>query len=73
MGKNKIAEVDVKFNHTIDDMIAFQKIFINTIKMNQLSSQELYALSICEDILKILECAKNLGTHQNWELTLCCS
>lgn len=70
MGENKNIEVEV--NHTIDQMIAFQKIWIKTIKINQLSAQELDALSICEDILKILECVKNLGTHQVWELTLRC-
>lgn len=70
MGENKNIEVEV--NHTIDQMIAFQKMWIKTIKINQLSAQELDALSICEDILKILECAKNLGTHQVWELTLRC-
>lgn len=62
MGKNKIVEVEV--NHTIDQMIAFQKMWIKTMKMQQgMSAQELDALSICEDILKILEASKQIGKH----------
>lgn len=66
MAKNKIVKVEV--NHTIDQMIAFQKIWIRSMKMQRgiMSAQELDALSICEDILKILECSKSIGTHQGF-------
>ena len=61
--KNKVVEVEV--NHTIDQMIAFQKMWIKTMKMQRgMSAQELDALSICEDILKILEASKQIGKHQ---------
>ena len=63
--KDKVVEVEV--NHTIDQMIAFQKMWIKTMKMQRgMSAQELDALSICEDILKILECSKSIGTHQGF-------
>lgn len=65
MAKNKIVEVEV--NHTIDQMIAFQKMWIKSLKMQRgMSAQELDALSICEDILKILECSKSIGKHQGF-------
>lgn len=61
--KDKIVNVEV--NHTIDQMIAFQKMWIKTMKMQRgMSAQELDALSICEDILKILEASKQIGKHQ---------
>lgn len=61
--KNKVVEVEV--NHTIDQMIAFQKMWIKTMKMQRgMSAQELDALSICEDILKVLQMAKQIGKHQ---------
>lgn len=61
--KNKVVEVEV--NHTIDQMIAFQKTWIKTMKMQRgMSAQELDALSICEDILKVLQMAKQIGKHQ---------
>ena len=61
--KDKIVSVEVK--HTIDQMIAFQKIWIKSMKMQRgMSAQELDALSICEDILKILEASKQIGKHQ---------
>jgi hypothetical protein len=63
MAKNKIVAVEV--NHTIDQMIAFQKMWIKTMKMQRgMSAQELDALSICEDILKVLQMAKQIGKHQ---------
>ena len=31
-----------------------------------MSAQELEALSICEDILKILECSKSIGKHRGF-------
>lgn len=62
---NKIVAVQV--NHTIDQMITFQKMWIKSLKMQRgMSAQELDALSICEDILKILECSKCIGTHQGF-------
>lgn len=63
--KNKVVEVEV--NHTIDQMIAFQKMWIKTMKMQRgMSAQELDALSICEDILKVLQMAKQIGKHQGF-------
>lgn len=63
--KNKIVEVEV--NHTIDEMIAFQKIWIRSMKMQRgMSAQELDALSICEDVLKVLQMAKQIGKHQGF-------
>lgn len=56
--KNKVVEVEV--NHTIDQMIAFQKILIKSMKMQRgMSAQQLDAISICEDILKILKGIKS--------------
>ena len=61
--KDKIVSIEV--NHTIDQMIAFQKIWIKSMKMQRgMSAQELDALSICEDILKMLEVLKQIGKHQ---------
>lgn len=61
--KNKVVEVEV--NHTIEQMIAFQNMWIKTMKMQRgMSAQELDALSICEDILKVLQMAKQIGKHQ---------
>lgn len=63
--KNKIVEVEI--NHTIDEMIAFQKIWIRSMKMQRgMSAQELDALSICEDVLKVLQMAKQIGKHQGF-------
>lgn len=63
--KDKVVEVEV--NHTIDQMIAFQKMWIKTMKMQRgMSAQELDALSICEDILKVLQMAKQIGKHQGF-------
>ena len=63
--KNKVVEVEV--NHTIDEMIAFQKIWIRSMKMQRgMSAQELDALSICEDVLKVLQMAKQIGKHQGF-------
>ena len=63
--QNKIVEVEV--NHTIDEMIAFQKIWIRSMKMQRgMSAQELDALSICEDVLKVLQMAKRIGKHQGF-------
>lgn len=65
IAKNKIVEVEV--NHTIDQMIAFQKMWIRSMKMQrEMSAQELDALSICEDILKVLQMAKQIGKHQGF-------
>ena len=63
--KNKVVEVEV--NHTIDEMIAFQKIWVRSMKMQRgMSAQELDALSICEDVLKVLQMAKQIGKHQGF-------
>ena len=63
--RNKVVEVEV--THTIDQMIAFQKMWIKTTKMQRgMSAQELDALSICEDILKVLQMAKQIGKHQGF-------
>lgn len=63
--ETKDKTVNVEVNHTIDQMIAFQKMWIKTMKMQRgMSAQELDALSICEDILKILEASKQIGKHQ---------
>ena len=59
--------VELEVNHTIDQMILFQKSWIRSIRMQKhLSGQELDALSICEDILKILEASKQIGKHQGF-------
>lgn len=63
--KNKVVEVEV--NHTIDEMIAFQTIWVRSMKMQRgMSAQELDALSICEDILKVLQMSKQIGKHQGF-------
>jgi hypothetical protein len=63
--KNKIVEVEV--NHTIDEMIAFQTIWISSMKAQRgMSAQEIEALSICEDILKVLQMSKQIGKHQGF-------
>lgn len=63
--KNKIVEVEV--NHTIDQMIAFQALWIKSMKAQRgMSTQEIEALSICEDILKVLQMSKQIGKHQGF-------
>ena len=63
--KNKVVEVEV--THTIDEMIVFQTIWIRSMKMQRgMSAQELDALSICEDVLKVLQMAKQIGKHQGF-------
>lgn len=68
MATKKILEVEV--NHTIDQMIKYQKCWIETLTkyamQGKLSQQELEGLSISEDILAVLEMSKKIGKHQGF-------